>query len=32
VLVDLTVGVGEESTAAALDALRAAGVAVVASR
>ncbi len=32
VLVDLTVGVGEESTAAALDALRAAGVAIVASR
>src|SRR5947209_2633791 len=32
VLVDLTVGVGEESTAAALDALRAAGVSIVASR
>ncbi|MDT5205024.1 MAG: nicotinamidase/pyrazinamidase, partial [Mycobacterium sp.] len=32
VLVDLTVGVGEKSTAAALDALRAAGVAIVASR
>jgi nicotinamidase/pyrazinamidase len=32
VLVNLTVGVGEESTAAALDALRAAGVAIVASR
>jgi nicotinamidase/pyrazinamidase len=32
VLADLTVGVGEESTAAALQALRAAGVAIVASR
>jgi nicotinamidase/pyrazinamidase len=32
VLVNLTVGVGEESTAAALDALRAEGVAIVASR
>ena len=32
VLADLTVGVGEESTAAALEALRAAGVAIVASR
>ncbi len=32
VLVNLTVGVGEESTAAALDALRAAGVAIATSR
>ena len=32
VLVDLTAGVGEESTAAALQALRAAGVAIVGSR
>lgn len=31
VLVNLTAGVGEQSTAAALDALRAAGVAIVAS-
>ena len=31
VLVDLTAGVGEESTAAAIEALRAAGVAIVAS-
>jgi nicotinamidase/pyrazinamidase len=30
VLVDLTAGVGEESTAAAIEALRAAGVAIVA--
>jgi nicotinamidase/pyrazinamidase len=32
VLVNLTVGVGQESTAAALDALRAAGVAIATSR
>ena len=31
VLVDLTAGVGEESTAAAVEALRAAGVTIVAS-
>jgi nicotinamidase/pyrazinamidase len=31
VLVDLTAGVGQESTAAAIKALRAAGVAIVAS-